>query len=187
MTYLSLLPAEIQDLVVRLPFRVGLYISESDQTGGDESAEAERKALENIVTFYVEDTVKSEFAHEVMLQTLNLKSKWGGWGKDITKVPEECWAVVKAMAGIVPEKEIMALKHNLLEVGITVAQAYCEFDESASTLNKIEVYVAIFLRKLQAIFGGEPALSGDSSLNISPAERSAIKLLADTMGISVKI
>ncbi len=187
MTYLSLLPAEIQDLVVRLPFRVGLYISESDQTGGDESAEAERAALENIVTFYVEDTVKSEFAHDVMLQTLNLKSKWGGWGKDITKVPEECWTVVKAMAGIVPEKEIMALKHNLLEVGITVAQAYCEFNESASTLNKIEVYVAIFFRKLQAMFGGEVLPPDESSLNISPAERSAIKLLADTMGISVKI
>jgi len=90
MKYLSKLPQDIQDLVVSLPFRVGLFISESDQTGGDESAEAERKALENIVTFYVEDTVKGEFAHEVMLHTLNNKSKWNDWSENIGKVPEEC-------------------------------------------------------------------------------------------------
>ena len=186
MTYLPLLPADMQNLVMRLPFRVGLYISESDQTGGNESAEAERKALENIVTFYVEDTVKSEFAHEVMLQTLNLKSKWGEWGEDITKVPEECYAVAKAMEGIVSAKEILAFKQNLLEVGITVAQAYCEFDENASTANKIEVYMSIFFRRLQALFQGGGMPSNDALLNISPSERSAINLLSDSLGIKVK-
>lgn len=186
MTYLSLLPADIQDLVVRLPFRVGLYISESDQTGGDESAEAERKALENIVTFYVEDTVKSEFAHEVMLQTLNMKSKWGSWSDHINTVPEECLKVSTAIAKQIDMKEIISFKQNLLEVGITVAQAYCEFDKNTAIVSKIEIYMSIFFRRLQSLFRGAGMISNDALLNISPSERLAINLLSDSLGIKVK-
>lgn len=189
MTYLSKLPEDIQDLVVRLPFRVGLYISESDQTGGDDSSEAERKALENIVTFYVEDTVKSEFAHEVMLNTLNRKSEWASWGDNIADVPTQCENVVYAMKGLIDPKEILAYKQNLLEVGIAVAQAYCEYDENSGALNKLEFYISLFFRRLQMSFsgGGEDMPSKDYMLNISGAERQAILQLAKNLDVQVRI
>jgi len=189
MTYLSKLPEDIQDIVIRLPFRVGLYISESDQAGGDESSEAERKALENIVTFYVEDTVKSEFAHEVMLQTLNRKAEWASWSDNISNVPTQCENVVYAMKGLIDPKEILAYKQNLLEVGIAVAQAYCEYDEGAGALNKLEFYISLFFRRLQLSFsgGGEDMPSRDYMLNISGSERQAILSLAKTLDVSVRI
>lgn len=186
MTYLSKLPQDIQELVVRLPFRVGLYISESDKTGGSESAEAERKALENIVTFYVEDTVKGEFAHEVMNETLRQKSKWTSWGCDLGLVDEECLKISQALVGVLDMKEIVAFKQNLIEIAFVVAQAYREFDQSASAGQKFQVYISLFLRRLRAVFTGESVSSNEELLNISPAERSAIKLLGDTMGILVK-
>ena len=189
MTYLSKLPEDIQDIVIRLPFRVGLYISESDQSGGDESSDAERKALENIVTFYVEDTVKSEFAHEVMLHTLNRKAEWGTWSENIADVPTQCENVIYTMKGLIDPKEILAFKQNLLEVGIAVAQAYCEYDENAGALNKLELYISLFLRRLQLSFsgGGDDLPSRDYMLNISGAERQAIILLAKTLDVQVKV
>lgn len=186
MNYLSKLPQDIQDLVISLPFRVGLFISESDQTGGDESAEAERKALENIVTFYVEDTVKGEFAHEVMLNTLNNKDKWMSWAENIEKVPEECLHLTYMLKDHIDGKEIIAYKQNLVEVAIVIAQAYCEFDENSSALTKLEVYFNLFLKRIEAMFSGEQAQSNDYVLNISPDERAAIKLLSNNLDIFVK-
>jgi hypothetical protein len=186
MTYLSLLPADIQDLLVRLPFRVGLYISESDQTGGDESAEAERKALENIVTFYVEDTVKSEFAHEVMLVTLNNKEKWCDWATNIDQVPDECLQITYLLKDLIEPKEILAYKQNLIEVAIAIAQAYCELDKNTPAFTKIGAYFTVFLRKIQAILGSEEDQLNDYLLNISPLERAAIKRLSNNLDVQVR-
>lgn len=186
MNYLSKLPQDLQDLIVSLPFRVGLYISESDQTGGDESAEAERKALENIVTFYVEDTVKGEFAHEVMLNTLNNKAKWGAWAENINQVPEECSRLTYMLKDVIEAKEILAYKQNLLEVAIAIAQAYCEFDQNSSKLGKLELYVSLFLKRMVSMFSGEQIPTNDYALNISPSERAAIKLLSDNLDVHVQ-
>ena len=186
MKYLSKLPQDIQDLVISLPFRVGLFISESDQTGGDESAEAERKALENIVTFYVEDTVKGEFAHEVMLHTLNNKDKWVSWAENMDKVPEECEHLSYTLKDYIDAKEILAFKQNLVEVAVVIAQAYCEFDENSSTMTKLEVYFGLFIKRIEAMFSGEQAPSNDYVLNISPSERAAIKLLSNNLDIEIK-
>lgn len=186
MNYLSRLPQDLQDLIVSLPFRVGLFISESDQTGGDESAEAERKALENIVTFYVEDTVKGEFAHEVMLQTLNNKAKWAEWTESIDKVPDECLQLAYMLKETIEPKEILAYKQNLIEVAIAIAQAYCEFDENSSTMTKLEVYFTLFMKRMQSMFSGEQVVSNDYTLNISPSERAAIKLLSKNLEVQVQ-
>lgn len=189
MKYLSKLPQDLQDLIVSLPFRVGLFISESDQTGGDESAEAERKALENIVTFYVEDTVKGEFAHEVMLHTLNNKSKWAEWAENIDTVPDECLNLTYRLKDLIEPKEVLAYKQNLIEVAIAIAQAYCEFSEDSSAMTKLEVYVSLFLKRMQAIFGSEKISSNNSNdfvLNISPSERAAIQLLSKNLDIHVQ-
>lgn len=185
MKYLSKLPQDVQELVVSLPFRVGLFVSESDQTGGDESAEAERKALENIVTFYVEDTVKGEFAHEVMIHTLNHKDKWAEWSQNIDKVPEECLHLTYKMKDMIESKEILAYKQNLVEIAIVIAQAYCEFGENSSAMTKLEVYASVFLKKMQGLFGGGNSSANQIDLNISADERAAIQLLARNLGIDI--
>lgn len=185
MTYLSQLPPDLQDLLVRLPFRVGYFISESDQTGGDESAEAERQAIENIVTFYVEDTVKGEFAHEVMNQTLARKAEWAEWTAHIGRVDEECHKMTDSLVGVIDMKEVIAFQNNLLEIAIVVAQAYREFDAKAGMTQKFQVYWALFIRRLIAAFRGDAMQSNEDLLNISPAERSAIKLLADVMKVKI--
>lgn len=187
MTMLSELPKDIQDLLITLPFRVGYYISESDKTGGRQSAEAERIALENIVSSFVEDTVKSEFAHMVMNESLRHKSEWSTWTGNIHVIPEECLKMSEVLTGVIDMKEIFAFKQNLLEIAIVVAQAYREFNDNSGMVQKLNVYLTILMRRIRALFTGDDMPSNEQLLNISAKERSAIKLLADTFGIDVKL
>ncbi len=187
MTALSSLPQDIQDLVIQLPFRVGYYISASDKTGGAEADQKEMQALENIVTFYVEDTLKSEFAQEAMIKMLEQKKNWESWKGHIEIVPEECLKATEALTGVIELREIVAFKNNLLEIAISVALAYREFDDSVSAIDKFKIYLSLLFRKVEALIKGEELMSNDSLLNISRNERMAIGLLADTLGISTKI
>ncbi len=187
MTSLATLPEDIQSLIVKLPFRVGYYISASDTTGGDEADDAEMRALENIVTFYVEDTLKSEFATEAMLEMLRKREHWEAWKEHIEIVPEECLKMSEALIGYIELKEVVAFKNNLLEIAISVAQAYREFDHNVSTFEKFSTYFAILLKRIQALMAGQEIQSTDAMLNISREEKMAIGLLADSLGIQVKL
>ncbi len=187
MTTLSELPEDIQNLIIRLPFRVGYYVSSSDKTGGDEADQREMLALENIVTFYIEDTLKSEFVQEAMQQMLAQKKNWDSWKGHIEIVPEECVKATEALVGVIEMKEIWAFKNNLLEIAISVAQAYREFNDTVSTIEKIQTYLAILSERIKAVVSGQEMPSTDSMLNISRDERMAINLLADTLGIVVKL
>ena len=64
MSYLERFAPKQRELIVSLPYRVGLWISESDTSGGDEADEAERNALHLMMTGYAEDFLKSEVVEE---------------------------------------------------------------------------------------------------------------------------
>lgn len=187
MTNLASLPEDIQELVIKLPFRVGYYISASDKTGGDEADEKEMQALENIVTFYVEDTLKSEFATEAMLEMIKRKKHWESWKEHIEIVPEECLKMSESLVGVIEMREIYAFKSNLLEIAISVAQAYREFDDSVSTSEKFSTYLSILFQRVKAILTGQEMKSNDQMLNISRDEKMAIGLIANSLGIPFKL
>lgn len=187
MTSLRDLPEDVQQLVIRLPFRVGYYVSVSDRTGGDDADQKEMIALENIVTFYVEDALKSEFAQETMLAMMQQKKHWAAWKGHIEIVPEECLQLNEALIGLVDLKDIVAFKNNLLDIAISVAQAYREFDDTLSLTGKIQTYLAVAFQRVKALFSGGEIQSTDTMLNISREERMAIGLIADSLGIEVKL
>lgn len=181
------LPDDIRLLVVRLPYRVGFYVSASDKTGGDESDAAEMAALEGIVTFYVEDFCKSEFAQAVMLETIQRKAEWAGWQEKIEIVPEEIRKVLDFLVDKLDGKELTAFKNNLLEIAIAVAQAYREFDVSQPLTERVQVYLSILIARIKALVKGQEIQSHDALLNISRDEKMAINLLADALGIEYRI
>lgn len=181
------LPDDIRLLVVRLPYRVGFYVSASDKTGGDESDAAEMAALEGIVTFYVEDFCKSEFAQAVMLETIQRKAEWDGWQEKIEIVPEEIRKVLDFLVDKLDGKELTAFKNNLLEIAIAVAQAYREFDASQPLTERVQVYLSILIARIKALVKGQEIQSHDTLLNISRDEKMAINLLADALGIEYRI
>ncbi len=176
MVELDKFPTETYQLLVTLPYRVGLYVSMSDQSGGSTSEEKELQALENIVTFYVEDTLKSEFAQSVMLVTLQNKVNWPNWNTDIGNVPEECKYILGYLEDRLEARDLLAFKNNLLEIAVTVAMAYRE----SSTTS--------FADRIKSFFSPQKsANSNNQALNISKAEKTALNTLADTFGIPYKV
>lgn len=183
---LSKLPDDIRPLIARLPYRVGLYISQSDQSGGAESAAAEMAALGNVVTYFVEDFCKSEFAQDVMMETLRQKNDWADWRDGLDQVPEECNRVVDALIGIVDMKDIVAFKNNLLEIAIAVAVAYREFSITDPLLKRMKIYLVALLERILTPFSGASPQSFDQILNVSRAEKAAINRLAGVLDIPYK-
>ncbi len=183
---LEKLPEDVQRLIISLPFRVGYFISVSDQSGGESADEVEQKAIRNIVTFYVEDTVKSEFAHEVMFETLKLKPKWDDWKKDIENVPSECQQLNMVLRDMIDAKDIVSFKQNLLEIAVVVAQAYRETNGNAPPLEKLKSFLKEIMRSLHSVLGTESLAIDEGMLSVSYLERAAIMRLADDLSIEFK-
>lgn len=182
MVDLEQFPADVYQTLIALPYRVGLFVSESDKTGGTESKARELSALENVVTFYVEDTLKSEFAQDIMLATLQHKAYWKDWSENIDKVPDECRAIADFLKDRIDDRKLLAFKHNLIEIATTVAMAYRETGATSGTF--------AVLKKLFGI--GQPKKSSSSdaastSLNISESEKAAINQLAEVFGLSERL
>ena len=135
----------------------------------------------------MEDTLKSEFATEAMLRMLQNKKEWENWKGHIEIVPEECLKISESLIGNIDLKEIIAYKNNLLEIAISVAQAYREFDHNVSTVEKFSTYLAILFQRIRALVTGQEIQSTDNLLNISREEKMAIGLLSDSLGIQVKL
>lgn len=197
MTQFYDLPSQLQELLIMLPFRVGYYVSASDQTGGEEAEEQELEALSNIVTYYIEDALKSEIAQQAMTEMLGRRKYWDKWREHIDQVPAQCEKLFEELGAYLDDKDLIGFKNNLIDIAIAVAQAYCE-DEHGAASEVRETSIAALLKRIgqaifpqaifpQAIFSGEPQSEQTISYNISAAEREAILKLADSLQIEVAI
>lgn len=178
----SLDDAELQ-LIVSLPYRVGLFVSACDSTGGDASAAQELEALATLLTSFTEDTCKSEFAQAVMEETIARRSQWAGWGGDLTLVPADCTRAIDVLADKIDIKHLYAFKQNLIEIATAVAMAYRELDRSRNLTDHLCAYAAVAGEKFRAAIGGRHIKSNAHLMNISRAERKAI----DAITIALKI
>jgi hypothetical protein len=171
-----------QELIIRLPFRVGMWVSQVDTAGGGESDTREREALNTVVSSYAEDYLKSEFVQRLMELTLARKNEWSTWTSGIENVPDECLQVMKALELKVSLKEVESFKHNLLDIGIAVAMAYRETSggvpNGASSIGRLIYNMKNFF---SILFGGFKTATADE--NISRAEHQALVKLAGVMGI----
>ena len=169
------LPADQQDLIRALPYRVGMYVSYADMDGGEESASQEHQACEAMITAYVEDFGKSEFVQGLMEETLKHQDRWSAWAKNLESVPDECARAVKLLQDKVEEREITLLGDNLLEIGFSVAQAYRESGNIKS--------IKLLARLKNMLFGGSDADGKYANyVNVSAKEWEALSALALSLG-----
>lgn len=180
MSFLETLPSEKRDLLVRLPYRVGYWVSQSDKIGGAEADALEMQALENIIDGFTRDVFGSETVQYIMMETLDQKRHWYDWQYDLELVLPECRDAVALLAKIVDEKELNSFKLRLMEIGEAVALAFREYDEFPRkeswhfTLNNFGAMIKMLL--------GIKTGVGDNALNISASERRALAMLKDAVG-----
>lgn len=165
------LSEEEKNMIIRLPFRVGMWVSTSDQVGGEQSDEIERNTLYQMLFAYREDFCKSEFVEDLLSRTVAKSEYWPKWEQSLKTVPKECRIAVMLMRDNgVDEKSITSYTRALVDFAEGVAMAFNESEQAGAPnlLGKI-------LKNLGSLFGGEDNSGYHSS--ISAAERRALKTL----------
>ncbi len=174
------LPDE-RSLLASLPCRVGLFVSESDRYGGEESQQAEMQALSNIIVAYSQEVFGAETAQYIISETVARKQEWTEWSNDLDMVEGECHRAVDILSNVVDVKEVNGFKRCLMEVGEAVALAFREYDETTSIVDKIKVYFAYMQSRTQAAKMGIIAKEWDQFINISLEERAALQKVAKAL------
>ncbi len=172
-----LTPAE-KKLLTPLPYRVGYWISQSDQTGGEKSDRAELATLEALITSYAQDMCKCEFMQRLMEDTIKHRENWSSWQSEIEKVPEECRSASLLLSDKLGENELAGFQENLLEIAVTVAGVFREETEHLSwPVRIIEILNDISDRAMRR------TKDQFESPNISRKEKMALYKLKEMLGI----
>ncbi|MGE4312791.1 MAG: hypothetical protein AB7E85_00795 [Pseudobdellovibrionaceae bacterium] len=180
------LPPELREQLVKLPFRVGLFVSEADTTGGEESAHQERVVLETMLISYVQDYCKSEYVQRIMEETVKRRKEWASWKENIANTPEEAHACFTRMCeeSFAHPRELIAFKDNLLEIAYSVAMTYREEPYPTFISSTMQVVGMAVKNRLRAWKGKQPIEADEMEEmyeNVSVRERAAIDLLIDKM------
>ncbi len=174
---------EFKTKLIRLPYRIGFWLSQSDQTGGDASDELEQQALESVILSYGEDVCKSEFTQSIMEKTVRLYEDWDTWTDHIEDVPKECESLIYMLSSEVSPKFLEDFKESLFEIAETVALAYREIEEKETNfLDNVYIQIRIIQKKWDAFIKSYD-FSLDHVLNISPSEEAALRTLKGALRI----
>jgi hypothetical protein len=179
-TFSQLSPKD-EGILVSLPYRIGLYVSYSDVTGGWDAQERELESLTGILREFSEDFCKTEFSQKVLMETLMRRGNWPAWAQNIGAVPDEARHIVDTLVFIFSEKELRAFKEVLVDIALAVAMAFHEGREPelAPAPGLIEGIMA-------KLTGAKKQPSLFDHVHISPAERKALDTVCDAMNYGMK-
>jgi hypothetical protein len=170
-------------LIVQLPYRVGLYISESDQSGGEESDAQEAQVLSNIIRGFAEDVMGAESIQHIISTTLILKDQWGDWEDNLEKVPEECAQAIAVMHEHVSRKDARAYANQLYEIGEAVALAFKEYQEG-NPVKEFSLYLQYMWDQARAKRLHLREKTFEEYKSISCQERAALKKISRGLQLS---
>ncbi|MGQ0526969.1 MAG: hypothetical protein ACT4OY_02890 [Alphaproteobacteria bacterium] len=180
MDFLSQLSPDQRQVLKRLPYRIGLWISQSDREGGEEATVQELQSLCGIIHGFAHEVFSSSDIQAIMSETLSAQKEWTQWGSDITAVPEECRAAMEFVRAYGDRKDMSAIRNHLMEIGEAVAMAFCERRFSFPT--RLARYPGYLLQNK----GARRRRSFQDYLSISSAERKALKSMARALGTSYR-
>ncbi len=187
MSYLEQFSRDEREFLASLPYRTGLWISESDDSGGDDADEAEKNALRALITGYTEDFLKSEFVEELMKATLHYKEKWPEWEKSLDTLPDDCARGLALLEGRLDVNSVLSFRQSLMEIANTVAMAYREFDESQDgTVDVIRMYVRYYKAVITAKIAKAQPPTMDEIFNISHDELQALRSLSQILQVDMQ-
>lgn len=167
--------------VASMPYRVGLWVSESDKDGGMEADVKEKIALENLIHGFAEQVFGSELLQYVMQETINNKDNWNEWGGELEELPEQAKKSCEILQAHFDNKEVNAYAMRLMEIAEAVALAFREREE-LSKVEEIKLRLKYELNKMKSKGSRGMQISFDQYLNISANERTALSKLAEALG-----
>ncbi len=171
MTQLSDFSDEDIDLIVSLPYRVGINISYADDEEGERDDEREMHALETSISEIAKLHEGVALTQEIAAKVLDSKDKWSTWSKGVFNIEPLCEKAVLTLKSKASDDEIRSYTKMVIEIATTVAQAYGEFGEEP------EPEKGFFGKVIGKIASGFAGMSDDDTnhpMNVSASEDDAI-------------
>lgn len=180
MAFLEGFPDAEKTMLVRLPYRVGVWLSRSDKAGGDASDQRELQALDGAIAGLALGMFESAFVHEVISETFLRKQEWPVWAEHAESVPDECRAAIQSIRQRLPQRDADAFQRIIMMIAVDVARAHRE-DHADRTLVERLLGGAAWLwdQLIQAIQG--QAIPRSNIVNISYKEDVALNALAQAL------
>lgn len=180
MSFLSQLTDNQRTTLVSLPYRVGLWLSQSDQSGGVLSDSHELQVLSNIINGFAEDMFGSEVVQEIMTETVKRKVEWSDWAQNMSSVTEDCRFGLDVVAQYADAKDVTAFKNHLMQIAEAVALAFREY-EQLGVVEKFRMHLAYYALAFKKAPPGRIRRSLREYLSISSHERQALSSLAHAL------
>ncbi|MCK5284611.1 MAG: hypothetical protein KAJ86_03400 [Alphaproteobacteria bacterium] len=180
MSELLLFSKEEQQLLISLPYKIGMWVSYADDVDGEDDDALEGKALEGCIEAIARLHDSKPFIKSVAVEILNQSDDWDIWATQAFHVLGEAEKVVQILEEYLPSDQVKNYKAMLMEIATAVAQASGEFD-AFDVADKEEGGFGILISK---IVGGFSGLSNDDDnhpMNVSASEDSVIYELREVL------
>jgi len=170
---MSELTPQDKTIMISLPYRVGIWISQVDDVENRKMDDKkEEKVLEIAIQKMAQSHRKMPFAANIMKQIENSKGQWKNWkalSDEKTVLADLETVITKCETSLKPD-QVKQYKQAVWQTGILVAQAYDEsFDPDG------EMHVNHFAEWVGSFFSA-PKLQ-KAPENMSEKEKSALKKL----------
>jgi hypothetical protein len=173
MSQYEMLTPEQRGLLVGLIYRVGIWISHSDDEDGENDDKREMKALSQIIHSLAHAEEASEFLRTIAKNTLSRKEKWPLWADHSFDILADAENAMEVLRANVAKEEAAEYRAALLRISEAVASAHGEFGFDMS--GEEEGFGALIGKMIGKIKG-----DNDDEIdigNISAAENDAIERL----------
>ncbi|MCK5385138.1 MAG: hypothetical protein KAJ29_06125 [Alphaproteobacteria bacterium] len=182
MTTLSSFTPEEADLIISLPYRVGMHVSYSEDEGGERDDALEMKALESVLRDVVKNEEKDgSLAQEVARATLEGKEKWEAWSQGVFNIEPLCEKTITMLKTQASVDEVKDYIRICLEIAGSVARAYGEFGEDDAAEEECSGIIGKIMGEISRIMPGTKGREAHHPMNISAAEDSAVERISAAM------
>jgi len=182
MSELSGFNDEERHLLMSLPYKVGVYISEADDAEGTLDDDKELQALLECIRKIATSYSDSGLVDGIIRGTLKLDSQWESWGKTAYNLEPDCQAAIALLLAKGTRQDAENYREALILIANTVAQTYGEF---IALDDGFEEKKSFFSALTQKIINRITELKDDEGhpSNVSAAEHSAVSRLAAALKI----
>jgi hypothetical protein len=170
MSQLAAFTPEDAELLISLPYRVGINVSHTEDEEGEVDDEREMEALEACIKQIARLHEASPLVSEVAREILRRKDHWMRWSQGAFNVAPDCEKALRVLKPVVSAQEFKSYKKMLIEVASSVAQAYGEFGE-------VREKKGFFGRVMEKVVGSFANDDKNHPMNVSAAEDTAIGLI----------
>lgn len=162
-------------LLVSMPYRIGLWISQVDDDEATErDDEREQRALEAALTTIAKNK-KQPFVASIVRETLTYKNMWAEWGAQPGPLLDDVRQTMRMVEERMAVDNIENFRKGMLYIARAVALAYGEFEEAA-TQEKPSFFGVLMTKISDRVH----VLPTDPN-NISEAEEEALKKLREAL------